>query len=171
MTEPATLPALSIHPLLLDRVIQGTHTGLMMTGIQPEAVGASKFPNSGHNLSVIVGLMGDHAGSITLNLSQRAALVFTGAMLAEEKLEFDEETLDAIGEIGNMIAGAVKESLADTDLSFSSISCPTIVMGQSYDFHLASGYTTVGVTFELSEIPVVHMKDRLFSVSISIMKA
>jgi CheY-specific phosphatase CheX len=87
----------------------------------------------------------------------------------EEIPDFSEETLDAIGEVADMIVGAVKESLEGSELHFQNISCPTIAMGPSYYFHYASGFTTVVITFEIDEIAVIHGPDRLFSVSISMM--
>jgi len=171
MVSPDT-PALPIdvHPLRLQNTIRGTHTGLTMTGVQAEPVGVSRYPSSRHAYSVIIGLLGDHAGSLTINLSERAVLLFYGALLGEEAPELTEEALDAVGEVGNMVAGALKDSLEGSELAFQNISCPTVVMGQSYYFHYAAGFRTCSVSFEVAEIPVVHMTDRIFTVSVSMMK-
>ena len=91
-------------------------------------------------------------------------------MLGEDQTEFNEEILDAIAAGLNMIAGGIR-SLADgTEFAFGNISCPAVVMGTSYDLHCSRGFKTVSVDFELEEISVVHMRDRSFSVSVSLMK-
>lgn len=41
----------------------------------------------------------------------------------------DEDALDAICEIGDMIAGRVKGSLCETEYEFSEISLPSVVVG------------------------------------------
>ncbi len=170
MTVVTDTMGLQIHPLLLDRVIHGTKTGLEMTGVDPLAIGASKFLKTPHKISVLVGLLGDYTGTLIFNLSERAALLLAGRLLGEDQTEFNEDTLDGIAEIGNIIAGGVK-SLADgTEFAFANLSCPTVVMGASYDLYYSRGFTNVSVDFELTEISVVHQRDRLFTVSVSLMK-
>ena len=122
------------------------------------------------NVSVLVGLLGDYTGTMALNVLDRAAALLAGALLGEEDREFDEETLDGIGEIGNMIAGGVKDLMKGTQMAFSNIACPAVVMGASYDLYYSAGFTTACVEFEISEIPLVYVSDRVFSVSMSLMK-
>ena len=69
-----------------------------------------------------------------------------------------------------MIAGGVKDGLADTEMAFSNIACPAVVMGSSYGLYYSAGFTTVCVEFEITEIPVIYIQDRVFTVSISLMK-
>lgn len=170
MSEQETLDSVHINSQLVNRIVQGTQMGLMMTGVQPNAVGASKLLKASRNISVLVGLLGDYTGTMTMNLSERAATLLSAALLGEEPSDFSEETLDGIGEIGNMIAGGVKDGLADTEMAFSNIACPAVVMGSSYGLYYSSGFTTVCVEFEITEIPVIFMDDRIFTVSISLMK-
>ena len=158
--------AVEVNGTLIGQIVQGTKQGLMMTGIQPTAVGASKLLKASRNVSVLVGLLGDYTGTMTLNLSDRAAALFSAALLGEEDAEFNEETLDGIGEIGNMIAGGIKDLMSDTEMAFSNIACPAVVMGSSYDLYYSTAFTTVCFEFEVSEIPVIHIQDRVFSVSL-----
>ncbi len=161
---------LEINPDVLQAIIKGTQVGLTMTGIQPVAVGVSKYPSSPHQLGVLIGILGEYTGTLTLNMSERACLLMTGALLGEEQTEFSVDGIDAIGEVGNMVCGAYKDALEGSPMHFSGISCPTVVMGQSYEFYFATGFTTVNVTFEIPEIAVIHSTDRLMTVSVSVMK-
>lgn len=141
-----------------------------MTGVNPEAVGCSKFPASKHGISVLIGLMGAWTGTLTMNISRDVACLLTEGLLGEKPEEFTEEILDAVGEVGNMISGAFKDALEPSEISLDGISCPAIVMGPSYEFYYASGFVTVSVEFEVEEIPVTKMESRFFSVSVSLMK-
>ena len=170
MSDANDLLGLQVNPVLLEAVSGGTKIGLEMAGVVPQPVGASKFPKSNRRISVLVGLLGSHTGTMNFNLSERAALLLAGKLLGEEQSEFDEETLDAIAEFGNMIAGGIKSLCAENEFGFTNLSCPTVVMGARYDLYYSRGFTTVSVDFELEEISVVHMKDRCFSVSVSLMK-
>ncbi len=170
MSENNILPGIEVNPLLLSRVLQGVNVGLQMTGVKPKAVGAMRTPNATHQLSVLIGLMGDWTGTLAFNLSHRAAILFTGALLGEEQDEFSEDCLDAIGEVANMIAGAFKDGLEGSEMEFANISCPTIVMGASYDFYHATGFTQACALFEIDEIPLTAAGERVFSVSVSMMK-
>lgn len=91
-------------------------------------------------------------------------------MLGERPEEFNEEILDAVGEVGNMITGAFKDALEPTGISIETIACPALVMGPSYEFYYAAGFSTVCVDFEVEEIPVTKVEARFFSVSVSLMK-
>ncbi len=161
---------IEVNALLLERILRGTRTGLEMAGVEPVAVGTSRYIRSDRRISVLVGLLGDYTGTMIFNLSERAALLLAGRLLGDEQPEFNDETLDGIAEFGNMIAGAIKTGVDGTEFHFDGMSCPTVVMGQSYDLYYSNGFTTVSVDFEIPDISVVHMKDRLFSVTVSVMK-
>ena len=100
-----------------------------MTTVEPKPVGASKIPGNRHDLSILVGLMGEWTGSLTL-----------------------------------------KDSVERTDIGISGMTCPALMMGQSYEFDYAAGFTTISVDFEVEEMPVTKMASRLLSVSVSLMK-
>jgi chemotaxis protein CheX len=168
--DQSGLACIEVNSMLVEHIVHGTQQGLMMTGIQPRAIGASKLLRASRNVSVLIGLLGDYTGTMTLNLSNHAAATFSGALLGEENAEFTEDTLDAVGEIGNMVAGGIKDLLLDSKMAFSNISCPTVVMGPSYELYYSTGFTTVCVEFEIPDVPVIQMEDKVFSVSVSLMK-
>ena len=103
---------LQIDDVLLDCVIKGTHEGLEMAEVSPDAVGASKFNTVSKEISVLVGLHGESRnGNMALNLSERTAIHLAGKLMGEKIDVLDDDAIDALCEIGNMIAGRLKELL------------------------------------------------------------
>ena len=170
MSTENIAPHIEINTTVLEALIKATKIGLQMTGVEPTAVGCSRFPASKHGLSVLVGLMGEWVGTLTLNMPKEVAYLLTEGLLGEKPTEFSEEILDAVGEVGNMISGSFKDALEPSEISIDGISCPALVMGPSYEFYYASGFVTVSVDFEVEEISVTKMESRFFSVSVSLMK-
>jgi chemotaxis protein CheX len=161
---------LDINPTLLKCVISGTIEGLTMAEVDPKPVGASRFITATRPFSVIVGLHGDHNGQMTLNFSEAAVKFLAGRLLGEESREIDEDSVDAICEIGNMVAGRYKVLLTETDLEFRAISLPALIVGANYNVYHVRGITTVSVEFELPEMGFVNMPHRFFTASISLMR-
>ncbi len=162
---------LKIDKVLTDCVIKGTLEGLEMTGLAPDAVGASRFSAANRELSVMVGLHGQSNGNMTLNFSEHTAK-FLAAKLLEENvkdLELDEDTIDAVCELGNMVAGRFKELLVGTEWEFDTISLPAMIFGANYNFYHLKNITTVSVTFEIAEVSVVHMADKFFTTTIALL--
>jgi len=161
---------LKINTELMDCVIQATVEGLQMTGIVPEAVGASQFSTGSKELSVLVGLHGNRNGNMTMNLSERTAVFLAGKLFADEGMsELTEDAIDGVCELGNMVAGRMKELLGKTDYAFKAISLPAIVFGANYNLYHLKNIETVSVTFEISEVSIVNVKDKFFTTSISLM--
>lgn len=164
------MAGLTIDETLLQSVIRGTIEGLSMTGIEPDPVGASKFLSATREISVIVSLYGKRNGSMTLNLSRQTALFLASKLLGEDQAELTEDTFDGISELGNIIAGRYKDLLLGTDFEITGISLPALIMGANYDLYHARGITTASVEFEIREIPMVHMRDKFFTSSVSLMR-
>lgn len=161
---------LAIDDTIMNCIALGTVEGLAMTGIIPPPVGASKFFTANRAISVMVGLVGKSNGTLTLNMSQRGMLHMAGKLLMEELTEPNEDTFDAICEVGNMIAGCVKEHLTNTQYEVTNISVPSLILGANYNVYYARGIETVSVEFELEEIPAVYQSDRFFSVTTSLLR-
>ncbi|MBI5542592.1 MAG: chemotaxis protein CheX [Deltaproteobacteria bacterium] len=162
---------IQIDQLLLDCVERGTIEGLQMTGISPSPVGASRYAAAGREYSVLVSLYGDQNGTMTLNMSRFTALFLASKMLGEETQpeDINEDYLDALCEIGNIVAGRFKDILSTTHYHFSAISLPALVAGANFSFYHYRGLTAVTVEFEIKEISMAHVHDRVFSASISLM--
>jgi CheY-specific phosphatase CheX len=161
---------LNVDQVLLRALINGTQSGLAMAGLTPEPVGASRLTQARHPITVMVGLVGKHSGNMALNLSERSLLFLVGRMMGDEVSELNEESVDAIMEVGNMIAGSVKGPLRNTDYAISHISLPSLVFGPGLNVVYARGIQTVSVEFEMPGLPFNTMNDRFFSTTISLLQ-
>ncbi len=161
---------LAIDDVILECVIKGTIDGLEMTGIDPPPVGASRFFTCTRSTSVMVGLVGKSNGTLMLNMSDQGMLHLASRLLMEDQHEVNEETFDAICEVGNMIAGCTKERLAETSYEVTGISVPSLILGANYGVYYTRGVSTVSVEFEIEEIPVTFQADRFFSVGVSLLR-
>jgi CheY-specific phosphatase CheX len=159
-----------IDATLLACIVEGTRKGLQMAHVDPLAVGKSVFLTTPRRFSVIVGLAGESSGSLTLNISERAILHLASKLLCAAQTEISEDCLDAICEIGNMIAGCTKEALAQTHLQVTSISVPSLIAGANHAVYNRRGLTSVSVEFELEEIPMEFQEDRVFSTSVALVR-
>jgi CheY-specific phosphatase CheX len=169
-TQNITAETIAVNPGLLGAALLGTVQGLEMTSVVPKAVGASCLGQTRRQISVMVGLVGKSNGSVTVNMSQRAMLFLAGKLLFEEQEEITEENVDAICEIGNMIAGCAKEALQGTDYQVSNISVPSMIFGAKYDVHFTRGIDTCTVEFELPDMPFAFFDDRIFTVTLSLLR-
>lgn len=84
--------------------------------------------------TVTVGLSGELRGLIGFHCSADAACRLASKMLQVDTHEFNEQALDAIGEICNMVAGNLKAKLPHVG-DKCSISTPTIISGSDYHLH------------------------------------
>ena len=130
MVQESIRNRLNINPVLMNTVIEGTIGGLAMSGIVPDAVGVSRFSTATRDLSVLVGLHGKRNGNMTLNLSERTAMFLAGRLLGIDIKEVNEETIDAICEIGNMVAGKFHTILHHTPYRFDGISLPALILAR-----------------------------------------
>lgn len=164
------MKGLTIDDVLLNCVIQGTNEGLEMAEVTPDAIGASKFNTVNNEISVIVGLHGQNRnGNMALNISERTAMHLAGKLMGESIHTLDDDAIDALCEIGNMIAGRFKELLMGTDHEFQTISLPAIIFGANYTMYHTKNITSISVMFELTEMPIGLMGDKFFNVSIALL--
>lgn len=158
---------LKLNHTLLECLLQATKEGLAMTGIEPDAVGVSRFSNVGRKLSIILGLHGKGNGNVTLNMSEFTARFLAGRFLGMEMETFDEDVIDAICELGNIVGGMMKTILSDSEFAFEDLSLPALIVGSSYNLYHHKNINVVSVTFEIEEIPVVQMSDKFFTVTMA----
>jgi len=118
----------------------------------------------------MVGLVGRNNGTLMANMTERARHYLAGKLLFEDQAELGEENVDAICEIGNMIAGCTKEALSSSDYEIAKISVPSMILGAAFDIHYTRGIDTVSVEFEIPGMPFSHYRDRYLSVTISLLR-
>jgi chemotaxis protein CheX len=84
--------------------------------------------------TVTVGLSGELRGLIGFHCSAASACRLASRMLQVDTHEFNDQALDAIGEICNMVAGNLKAKLPGVG-DKCNISTPTIISGSDYHLH------------------------------------
>jgi len=99
-------------------------------------------------ISGIMGLTGDAAGSIAISFSYDLAKKVISIILDMDVAELEENDVkDGIGEILNMIAGQTKAILADTKYRFK-LSIPAVVAGYGYEIYHPENAPCIVVIFE-----------------------
>jgi chemotaxis protein CheX len=89
------------------------------------------YPATLFDVSAVIGVTGDISGTITVQMKQKAALMITSAMLQTPANELSAEVGDAVGELGNMIAGSIKNEMSAKGMDFN-ISIPAVVTGAGH---------------------------------------
>jgi len=113
-----------------------------MLGVEPElkALGreVDSLPNQG--IAAIVGFAGESEGSVIFTCTTDLAASLAGLMLMEEEVDRDsEEVDDAMGEIGNMIAGQLKNLLCESGNEVK-LSIPIVVRNGDYRISVPDTY-------------------------------
>lgn len=165
------LGMLKLDEGLITVLVKATTDGLSIAGVTPIPVGASKYLNTKHEVSAIIGFVGAICGSISINMSTTATKLLAGKMVGETFTELTPETLDGMCEVVNIIAGKTKAILSTSDLKIEKISVPSVVVGTNYYLTHYRGMQTLSVEFEMPDAQKAHQNfEHMFSVSISMMR-
>jgi len=168
MTVESNPYQLNLDMRLVNSIVDGCHEGLSMAELRPPAIGASRLINRSRSYAVILGLVGDDSGTMTLGLSEAAALRMANSLMGTESIQIEDEELDALMEIGNIMAGCIRNRLVTQGYHITNISLPSLVLGANHHVHQSSGVRTCSVEFELEQLPLHLYRERFFSVSVSI---
>jgi len=103
--------------------------------------------------TVTIGLSGELRGLVAFHCSADSACMLASKMLQVETHEFNEQALDAIGEICNMVAGNLKAKLPGIG-DHCSISTPTIISGTSYKVHAVPESSHYAICMEFEGAPI-----------------
>jgi chemotaxis protein CheX len=107
-----------------------TFSSMMATEIKPGKIGLKSADPLRCDVSGIIGLSGGARGSVALSFPRITALKVMSAFVGEKILALDKETLDGIGELANIVAGAAKQ---DLDQYRITISLPTVILGDGHE--------------------------------------
>lgn len=86
-------------------------------------------------ISSMVGFTGKMSGLLCIHLGGSQACNVASGLLGMPIEAVDETVRDAVGELGNMLAGSLKKKLSETDNMFQ-ISIPSVIEGSEYSMHL-----------------------------------
>ncbi|MDR2578466.1 MAG: chemotaxis protein CheX [Chitinispirillales bacterium] len=95
-----------------------------------------------YDVTGVIGLTGEAAGSICLSFPQDVAFRVVSALLGMEVSMMGDEVTDGIGELVNIVAGNAKQYLTKYNLS---ISLPKVVVGRNHSVASMSGIPTIVV--------------------------
>ncbi len=110
--------------------------GTMMN--QPVRMVPEKTIQDQTRLSAIIGFGGRISGFIGLHVSKATACWIATGLLGMDIAEVDETVRDAIGELGNMVAGGLKKHISRSEEMFK-VSIPSVIEGSSYSSYAPAG--------------------------------
>jgi chemotaxis protein CheX len=111
-------------------------------------------------ISGIIGLSGQISGAVSISMTDQVAFEITKTLTGGEYTSFDDDVVDAIGEIINIIAGNIKKEFEE---SFrTTISLPSIIMGKGHRILWPSE------TIRIICIPFFIFSDNEFFLSIAV---
>ena len=125
-------------------VVSTIETLKKMLNIDSRAGKLSLKDSSLHSYDVtgVIGLTGEAAGSICLSFPQDVAYKAVSALLGVQVTMMGDEVTDGIGELVNIVAGNAKQYLTQFNLS---ISLPKVVVGRNHSVASMSGVPTIVV--------------------------
>ena len=114
-----------INPFLFAvKEVFSTMIGLPLRVNKP---GIKKERTPDFEISGIIGLSGSVTGCVVISLKEDLAIQLATSLTQEPFETFDEDAVDALGEIANMIVGNAKSSFPEDGCA---ISVPSVVIGQ-----------------------------------------
>ena len=123
-------------------------------------LGAELTPSSepvvenGLNITSMVGLAGAICGLLSLRCSTGSASLIASKMLGEELSGVEETTLDAVGEVCNMVAGNFKDKIAGMG-DGCQLSVPTVIVGEDYSLRALTNDYAIEVKLMFDGFPLI----------------
>lgn len=168
--EPIVLPTLA-EPRLLRAILDAVQNALVMCDAQAKCVGVSTVPTREPSpLTGLIGVHGKVSGFLTVNMAEKSAIKLVEGLLGEKFGALTPQIVDGAGEITNIIVGGIKATLAGSTWSFSHITVPSVIIGKGYQIAYAKGLDFVCATFERNDPEAILLEDRLFHVSVSLLR-
>lgn len=100
------------------------------------------------DVSGVIGITGDSAGSLSVSFPENSILVLVSNMFGEKMTEVDDEIKDAVGEITNMISGQARQELETIGVSLEA-AIPTVISGKDHTIKHITSYPIVAIPFVL----------------------
>jgi chemotaxis protein CheX len=168
--ETLVIPSL-VEPRLLRSILDAVQNALVMCDSQARCVGISTVPTREPSpLTGLIGVHGKVSGFLTVNMAEKSAIKLVEGLLGEKYGTLTPQIVDGAGEITNIIVGGIKSTLAGSTWSFSHITVPSVIIGRGYQIAYAKGLDFVCATFEREDPEAILLEDRLFHVSVSLLR-
>jgi chemotaxis protein CheX len=96
-------------------------------------------------ISGVIGLSGNAAGAVVINLSEEFALRAASHLLMADCTEITPDVIDVVGELTNVVAGHAKTQLAEFEMS---VSLPNVITGEGHTINFPTAAPGLSVPFE-----------------------
>ncbi len=123
-------------------------SSMIMLDVTAKEATKRTSPDFVNSITGMIGLAGTSKGNLLIHLPAPVATAVTTAFLGMDVESIDDDVCDAVGELANMLAGAVKAAL-DPSGSDIKLSMPTTVYGDSYCLDCQDCGISVLVPFDL----------------------
>lgn len=101
-------------------------------------------PQTLDEVSGIIGLAGETAGSVVLSFSRNTAINIISKFAGHPYQTLGSDVLDGVGELINIVAGNAKKDLLDFKIV---ISLPGVITGNDYRIHWPEQVPVISVPF------------------------
>lgn len=117
------------------------------------------------DVSGVIGMTGDHNGSLSVSFPEEMILAIVSNMFGEEMTKVNDEIRDAVGEITNMISGQARQELERIGVSLDA-AIPTVISGKNHTIKHISSYPIVAVDFTIEKGEFSSESDEKFTIEI-----
>jgi chemotaxis protein CheX len=100
------------------------------------------------DVSAIIGVTGDCAGSIVLSFTNSVAAEMLSKLLGEPVREFNDDVCDAVCEMVNIIAGNASAELTEKGVGHMERSLPNVIYGSGHSIKSPQNAPCINVVFE-----------------------
>ncbi|HTP69344.1 MAG TPA: chemotaxis protein CheX [Dongiaceae bacterium] len=121
----------------------------MMAGMELQAYEEMPAEIRGDQ-TAMVGLAGALCGMITIRCSSATATKLAGALLG---VDDPSMTIDAMGELANMVAGNFKSKISQV-VDHCMLSIPTVISGEAYTLQVMPPTEGFHLAFRLDDQPI-----------------
>ncbi len=115
---------------------------------------AQLMPKTLYDVTAVVGFAGAVSGTVSVQFKSGLALKITSNMLQTPVTSLNADVSDAVGEVGNMIAGGIKTEMSNRGIHFD-ISLPTVVMGAGHSIGHTPGAEVLFFPFMIDNEPFI----------------
>ena len=102
------------------------------------------------DFSAIIGVTGQHKGSICVTFTRAGAVSIAHAILGGELENPEQDVIDTVGEITNIVSGQTRAALAEKGVVLQG-STPTIIMGEKHRITHLSRAPVMCIPFSMPE--------------------
>lgn len=135
---------------ITEKIIEGAQdvfSTMLLCDIKGKIITGDESETVQSNLTSMIGLGGDIRGQLAIHCPASVAQNITSEFLGMEVKELNDDVKDAIGELANMVAGALKISFEETGTQIQ-LAIPTSVIGDSFRVKGMKGALRYAARFE-----------------------